>query len=88
MASAPPKCSTQGAPLVSYKNTCGAPALKTSLKKCSHHQTTKVINAKIVSKPMDVCEGGMLAYMVSSPKLTQGAVSNFSDFYLHAKWVI
>ena len=36
---------------------------------------------------MDVCEGGMLAYMASSPKLTQGAVSDFGDFYLHAnRW--
>ena len=34
---------------------------------------------------MDVCEGGMLAYMVSGPKLTPEAVSDFSDFYLHAK---
>ena len=68
-----------------YANTCGAPAPKTSLKKLSRHPISKVVNTKITSKSMDVCEGGMLAYMVSGPKLTPGAVSDFSDFYLHAK---
>ena len=67
-----------------YVNICGAPAPKTSLKKLSHHTISKVVNAKITSKPMDVCEGGMLVYMASGPKLTQGAVSDFGDFYLHA----
>jgi hypothetical protein len=73
-------------PIVSYKNTSGAPAPKTSLKKYS--RITKVVNSKIASTPMDICEGGTLAYTVSGPKLTPGAVSDVSDFNLHAKEVI
>ena len=37
---------------------------------------------------MDICEGSTLAYTVSGPKLTPGAVSDVNDFSLLAKQVV
>ncbi|KIM38491.1 hypothetical protein M413DRAFT_76005 [Hebeloma cylindrosporum] len=71
MASAPPpKRNPQRVPTKSYKNTCGAPAPKTSLKQYSRRPTRKAANS---NRSMDICEGGTLAYTVSGPKLTSGA---------------
>jgi hypothetical protein len=88
MASAPSRRKPRRVPAVSPKNTCGAPAPKTSLKKHSNRPIAKAVNSKIASRSMDICEGGTLAYTVSGPELTPGAVSDVDDFSLLAKQVV
>ncbi|KAF8801923.1 hypothetical protein BYT27DRAFT_7114038, partial [Phlegmacium glaucopus] len=55
----------------SYKSTCGAPALKSSLKRSSGTVSTKLVKPKKASRPTHT--GGNLVYTIKGPKLPVGA---------------
>ena len=76
MASAPPpKRALQPRNInKSYKNTCGAPAPKGSLKQGSETVVTKLVKPKKSSR--SIRTSGDLIYTIKGPKLPLGAVSD------------
>lgn len=64
----------------SYKNTCGAPAPRTSLRQSSGVAAAKLISPKNLTKPIRT--GGDLVYTIKGPKLPLAAVGNILFFYL------
>ena len=58
----------------SYKNTCGAPAPKATLKKDSKTVVTKLVKPKKASS--SIRTSGDLVYTIKGPNLPLGAVSD------------
>lgn len=68
----------------SYKNTCGAPAPKASLKKGSNPTGVKSASAKSKKTSSSIHVGGDLVYTIKGSTLSPGSVSVFVPFDLLA----
>jgi hypothetical protein len=72
--------------ITSYKNTCGAIAPKTTLKRPSGSTMMQFFNPQ--TKSRSIPEGGTIVYTSSGPRLTPGSVSDIITFHLLAKEII
>ena len=72
MASSQPRTLRKRNVRVSYKNTCGSPAPRTSLQGRSNTSIALSTKVKTGSKPVHT---GTLLYTVTGDRITQGSVS-------------
>jgi len=70
----PPKRILRPRVNVSYKNSCGAPAPKTTLTTHSGPAAKRLVNPKKASNPISASGG--LTYTISGPRLSPGDVSD------------